>query len=210
MHVGRISIEATLMGVALLVAAALPVHVAAAPGRRVSVGTPSKISFDGDSTLHKYSVRATSFTLDGQMVGLADDVTAERLGSDLCRGDATLTVPVLQLKSGKDGLDANLYKALDAKRYPTIVYRFEHCTAKRRADGSYDVEAHGTLQVAAKTQPLVLALTARPSKGQVRLRGRKRLTMTSFGIKPPVLFLGSLKTADEIHVVFDVVVRTGN
>lgn len=201
------AIRLPFIGLVLVIIAGGPIVASAATPKRISAGTPSKIYFDGDSTLHKYSVKATSFVLNGQVAGLSDDVTAATIGADLCRGDATLTVPVRKLKSGKDGLDENLYKTLDAKRYPNIVYRFQTCTAKRRADGSYDVEAQGTLQVAAKTQPLRLMLTAKQSKGQVRLQGSKRLQMTDFGVKPPELFLGTLKTADEIDVFFDLVVR---
>jgi polyisoprenoid-binding protein YceI len=207
----------TLAVVVLLATLATALWANAAPSQRgakakatrrsLVVAQPSTLGFDGDSTLHRYQVRATQFSVSGDVPALADEITATTITAALCRGDATLTIPVKGLKSSKDGLDERLYEALRADRFPLIVFRFASCRATRRADGSYAAVLEGRLTVTNRTEAITLEAIATPGKEGVRLVGRKTLRMTQFGIQPPTLFFGKLKTDDEVKVFFDLQLR---
>ena len=42
------------------------------------------------------------------------------------------------------------------------------------------------------------------SNGIITVRGKKKLLMTDYGIKPPTFMLGMLKTGNEVSVEFEV------
>ena len=173
----------------------------------VSLAQPGLLGFDGDSTVHAYQVKASKFSVAGKITNLPIEVTQQSLEPAQCRGAVTLTIPVKGLRSGSSGLDENMRGALDAVKHPSIVYRFDHCRAKRRGDGSYDATLSGSLRVAGKTRQLELTVQAWPGADTVRVKGTKLLRMSDFGITPPAFLFGRVKASDEIKAFFDVRLR---
>src|SRR5262249_41373818 len=73
----------------------------------------SRLSFDGDSTLHPFHVHAESMTVSGRVDAAPGETVAQALAA---RGPVQLEllVPVAQLASGKKGLDQKMREALKA------------------------------------------------------------------------------------------------
>jgi hypothetical protein len=166
----------------------------------------SRLTLKGKSTMHDFSSTATRLQL---AVELADVVPAG--GSNIARLAApgavksiVLTVPVGGLKSEKEGLDKNMYKALKASANPNIVFRLHSATAAPVA-GEFRID--GELEVAGQTRPIEMVVRASECPEGIVLEGSKALLMSSFGIKPPSMFLGTLKTNDQIVIDWRLVLN---
>lgn len=103
----------------------------------------------------------------------------------------TLTVPIKELKSGKGGLDKNLRKHLKED----VVF-----TMTKAEPPLYK----GTLKVAGVEKDVTLQPKVEKMDKTYRVTGSHALKMSDFGIKPPVMMMGAIKTADEIVIKFDV------
>jgi|SRR6202165_1707958 len=176
----------------------------AAPATSFTVAPGSKLWIEGDSTLHAYSSQATQVEataeLDGALAAGSPDTRAAVAAGAL--KSLRVSVPVAGLKSGESGLDKNLQKAMKADAAPVIRFTLEDYKTEEAKDGSLLVKAHGRLAVAGVEKDAVVEATCRFSPGGVDVTGAKDLLMSDFGIKPPVMMLGTIKTADKVVVRF--------
>lgn len=167
--------------------------------------TPSKASLvrlEGDSTLHPFWSQTSSFT--ATLTVDADAATASSVAAAVAAGKPatmTVTIPVENLKSEHSGLDKNLRKALSFDKHPDIVYALERYEAAPQKDG-LRLGVKGTLAVAGMTQPSVLKATATVSGSFFVVEGEQTLLMTDYGVKPPVMMMGAVKTANKIIVKY--------
>ena len=113
-----------------------------------------------------------------------------------------VAIPAATLTSPREGLDANMYKALMVTEHPDIIFRllrFEPA-ARWRAEGNWQPEDRWCC---ARSR-------ARHHDGAdkgtaLTVRGHVALLMTDFGIKPPVAMMGMLKTDPKVTVTFETV-----
>lgn len=116
-----------------------------------------------------------------------------------------LLVPVTGLHSGKSGLDKNMYKALQAEKHPAIRFAMSSYEVEDgKTPGTLAIDAKGTLQIAGVERPVHLPITATRAGDALRLQGSVPVLMTDYGIKPPTMMMGALKTADQVVVSFDI------
>jgi hypothetical protein len=173
--------------------------------QNLSLGPGSRLWLEGDSTLHPFSSTATIIKASGAAAEAASP--AELLKAPGLSFE--LRVPVESLKSGKSGLDQNMYKALKAKEHPEIIFKLGAPSAELLADGTYLVKAPGALTVAGQEKSVTLEAAADVVDGVLRLRGSQLVLMTDFGIKPPAMMLGAVKTKNEITVRYEIFVMAG-
>ncbi|MBS2023773.1 MAG: YceI family protein [Deltaproteobacteria bacterium] len=172
----------------------------------------SKLSIEGDSTLHKWSARARVVKLTTSAADSTDGATADveaAIRAGHFKG-AELSVPAAGLTSGEDGLDDNMRKALKAGPFPSIVFHIDTYEAlPPTADSELmKLDLHGTLTIAGVARPVdVIAQVSRATSG-VRIQGSKLVRMTDFKVEPPVLMFGAIKTADQVEVKFELVLRS--
>ena len=176
----------------------------APPPATFSLAPGSRLSLEGQSTLHAYSSTATKVEataeLDGTFAADAADARAAVAGGAL--KSLRVAVPVAALKSGESGLDKNLQKALKQDTAPVIRFTLVDYKAEEAKDGSLLVKAHGRLSIAGVEKDTVVEAACRFSPGGVEVTGAKDVLMSDYGIKPPVLMLGAIKTADKVVVRF--------
>lgn len=172
---------------ALLLLLALP-----ASAVELSLAPSSRLWLEGDSTLHPYSSTSTAvfaaFTFEGP--GSAAEALAAKTPARM-----RLTVPVDSLKSAHSGLDKNLRKALKASEHPDITFTLR----SYKVDGA-SVSAEGELSVAGKARAVLLSSRLEARGGVLFVEGAQPLKMTDFGIKPPTMMLGAVKTSDDVTV----------
>ncbi|HVE13432.1 MAG TPA: YceI family protein [Elusimicrobiota bacterium] len=173
----------------------------AGPGRagesaRLALQPQSRLWLEGTSTLHAYSSTATRIELAGE----AQDASADGLLREGGTRGFAVTIPVSALKSGESGLDKNMYKALKAKEFPAIVFRLSSYQASGGA-----IKAKGRLTIAGTEKDIELEAQAVPSGDALEVRGRQALLMTDYGIAPPKLMGGLLKTGDKVVIGYDLV-----
>jgi YceI-like protein len=171
---------------------------------RITLAEASRLTLKGKSTMHDFSSTATRLQLAIELADVvpAGDSTLARLAAPGAVKSIVLTVPVDGLKSEKEGLDKNMYKALKASANPNIVFRLHSANAGATAN---EFRIEGELEVAGQTQPIDLTVRASECPEGIVLEGSKALLMSSFGIKPPSMFLGTLKTNDQVVIEWRLV-----
>ncbi|HEV3073143.1 MAG TPA: YceI family protein, partial [Thermoanaerobaculia bacterium] len=95
-----------------------------------------------------------------------------------------------------------MQKALKQDTAPVIRFTLVDYKAEEAKDGSLLVKAHGRLSIAGVEKDTVVEATCRFGPGGVEVTGAKDVLMSDFGIKPPVMMLGTIKTADKVVVRF--------
>jgi hypothetical protein len=184
---------------------------------RLTAQPGSKLWLTGHSTIHAYSSQATQLDVVIQRAAmefpadLPQGESIEKLIQSRGVSSIEVRVGVTGLRSGKDGLDKNMYKALLAEKHPQIRFVM---TSYELADGetpeTLAIDARGTLSVAGVEKEIRLPVKATREGDAVRLLGSVPLLMTQFGIKPPTMMMGALKTRDEVTIHFELLVGAGD
>lgn len=158
----------------------------------LTLAPSSMLWLEGDSTLHPYSSSSTALS-----VALALEAPGDAAAALSAKAPArmTVTVPVASLKSAHGGLDKNLRKTLDASAHPDITFTLR----SYKVDGA-SVSAEGELSVAGKARAVVLSSRLETRGAALFVEGAQPLKMTDFGIKPPTMMLGAVKTSDDVTV----------
>ena len=163
-----------------------------------ALSSSSQIWLEGDSTLHPYSSTATSVALTLSLepaAGAPDEAAAALARKAPAR--MSLSIPVKGLKSGHSGLDKNLQQALNADTHPDIAFTLSTYTV---TGGRIAAEGRLSIAGAERTVSVDAALNLRD--GRLFLEGEKPLLMSEFGVKPPKMMFGAVKTADRVVVKF--------
>jgi len=193
-------LTAAALALALLATPAL----AAAPGPLpVKLAEGSWLKLEGKSNVHNFHSEAGE--LQVALSGDAAPASPAALDSLIRTGGVTsldLSIPVVKMHSGKDGLDKNMQKALKADQAPAIKFHLTHYQAAPFAAGgdSLDVRADGTLEVAGVTKDVQLVAVERRTANAIEITGTKPLLMTDFGVKPPTMMMGALRTEDGVVI----------
>lgn len=201
--------------VLLLAALAMAAAAVTAGPADITLQPGSKLSLKGSSTAHDYTCQATK--LEVTVKSDAARWPAKASGTNALEAfvrDGGITgidvvVPVAGLHSAKSGLDKNMYKALKAEAHPEIRFHMAgYQVSKDAPAGEARVDAKGSLKIAGVEREVPIAVTVVRDGDAVRLRGSVPLLMSNFGIKPPTMMMGTLKTKDQVVVSFDLLIGT--
>lgn len=178
---------------AVLLAAA---SAAGAQSSKVTLLPTSSLTVEGSSNVHEWKATSTALTADIVMAAPADATSKVE--------SVTLSLPVTSLKSGKGGLDKNMYKALHADEHPTISYRMTTYTST--PDGSKAAaKVSGLLTVNGVEKEIPLTATiSSDGKGGLQAVGSTKFLMTDFGVKPVTALFGTIRTSNEVTITFDL------
>ena len=160
----------------------------------------SDLTIYGTSSLHDWEIVAEKMT-GSCHVTIEDNKVTEV-------SDLTFNVIVDGLKSGKSGMDDNTYNALNQGKYPKITYKL---TSVEKSAPSKDGESiifvtKGTLSIAGFSQEIDLKVAAKKTaNGGVQFIGKTVFNMTDYKVDPPTAVFGTIKTGDEITIIFKVV-----
>jgi polyisoprenoid-binding protein YceI len=165
----------------------------------------ARITISGTSNIHAYTASTTSVRVTrAQFAGAFDGPDfwsyALKPGS---LGMFEISIPAATLTSPREGLDANMHKALQVSEHPDIVFRllrFEPTTGSAGA-----LRGIGVLKIAGVAREVALDITTDRKNSTLCVHGQVTLLMTDFGINPPVALMGMLKTDPKVTVTFDTV-----
>lgn len=168
----------------------------------IQVLTGSKLWIEGTSTMHGWTSVATR--MDLTVAPAATDPDAVLRGNAIEK--IVVSVPVAEMRSGKDGLDKNMRKALKSDAHPAIVWTLaSYALAEGATADAFTVRAKGTLVVAGVEKPVEVEGKAAREGANLRVRGTTTVLMSTFGVKPPAMMMGTLKTGDPVKVHFDLI-----
>jgi hypothetical protein len=155
------------------------------------------LSINGTSTLHDWEMKSNKgkcevvLALDNndkitQLTGLYFEVLTE------------------SLKSEHTSMDDNTYKALNSKNNKTIIYVLSSATVTQSDAVTYQIRTIGKLTIAGATKETDVNAVAKYNAADksFTITGSKKIRMTDFGVKPPTMMLGTIKTGNDITVSF--------
>lgn len=187
--------------------------------RMIHMEPPGRLWIEGRSTMHGWSTETDRLCLrlvvNGSAALPATEADWQKAVTERRVRRWEVAVPVLSLKSEYETLDEKLYEAMKAQEHPYVRfvmldYWLQEPPAPAEGTsgvaGQALVRARGLLTIAGVERPVTLDVTLRYENGGIHLTGSKPIRMTEFGIKPPTMFLGTLKVQDEVTVHFDLAV----
>lgn len=165
---------------------------------------PSEMTISGTSTLHDWTCDVLE--IDGRLQAETTESETDALAS---LSSTQVSIPVGSIECHKDRMNRNLQKAMSANKYPTILFTLEDAGISALPDsaGSWmSVNATGELIIAGTRKQIALPVkTQRLDNGALRFVGSTTFKMSEYGVDPPTVMLGAIKTGDEISIDFDVV-----
>ena len=180
----------------------------------VKLGPGSALWIEGTSTVHDWESRTTQPTAkllrDASAADPADVAALDQwLRSGGLRG-LELGVPLATMHSKKGAtLDKNLQKALKAEQNPEITFHLTQAKVGEPSGDSISVSADGVLRVAGRERPITVAGRLVRSEAGVWLNGSHGLRMSEYDVKPPTMFMGTMKVRDSVSVYFHLLLGPG-
>ena len=151
----------------------------------------------GTSTLHDWEIKSTKGQAEVAFV----------LASDKLSGIAGLnfSIPAESLKSGNSMMDNNTYKALKTGQHKNISYVLTSGNIAPVDGNTFQIKTTGKLTIAGTTKETELVATAKYNAADksYTVTGTKKIKMSQWGVKPPTVMMGTIKTGDDISITFN-------
>lgn len=160
-----------------------------------------RVGLEGDSTLHKFSAEAKNVGAVLKMKPGVGGPALEAIRAGALKGQQ-LAIPVARLASGDKKLDKNMHETLKASEHRNILFKVQSYEAT--GSETLALKLRGALTIAGVTRQVEIDATAKPDGKGLVLTGEKDLKMTDFGIKPPVMMLGTIRTSNDVKVKFEL------
>lgn len=181
------------------------IAMTAAAQTKMTLRPDSKLTLAGSSNVHDWACNSSAFQATVEMDPTYEASPLTQIAKPI--STVSVVIPVKTLKCGHGKMDDNMYKALDAEKYPEIRYVLTSYTIDKAAttENTFVAKTVGQLTVSGKTIEAAIPITAERKAGGAMIgEGSVNLLMTQFGIKPPVALLGTLRTKDAITISFKV------
>ena len=155
------------------------------------------IAIEGTSSLHDWTIKSDKGKCDLALVMTNDKPTGISA--------LNFSIPVETLKSGKGAMDKNTYNALKSGDFKNITYTLSSGTVTPIDAVTYQIKTIGKLTIAGSARLIDLYAVAKYNAADrsFTISGSEKLKMTDYGVKPPEVMFGTIKTGNDITVSFN-------
>lgn len=160
----------------------------------------SSILIDGTSNVHDWEADVTEMDLD-------IDFDAEAAESDNMADAITslvLTVESEGIDSDKRRMNNNIYDALKTDDHKEITFTM---TDIESTDDENMVTVTGDLFIAGVEREVSFDVETQETDGGYQFDGTYTLNMVDYEVDPPTAMFGSIKTGEEVDLIFSIVVN---
>ncbi len=167
----------------------------------------SNTTLSCDPISSSFTIQGTSSLHDWEMVSHSCKGKLEYNETDGTIGisDIVIRVGVTTLKSGKKVMDKKCYAALKHEDHPNVLYKFKKLSSiSKEGAGKYKAKLNGTLDVAGVAKSVNIDVTIEMKSGVMNIKGSLPMKMTDHNVEPPTALLGTLKTGNEITIIFNL------
>lgn len=196
----------------LFLVALLPQEVKSA----IKNQTPLQLNLNSKVTIVKSSTFfKTPLKLDSKIILIKGESNINQWESIVDKVDSKLTlhnlkntstvintlfikIKVTDILSGRKKMDKLTHKALKARKHPYITFFYTLNTLTN----SNNQQISGNLTIAGVTKKITTHIQFNKNESTITLKGIHKLDMTDYGVKPPKLFLGALRTKKDIVIDF--------
>ena len=107
-------------------------------------------------------------------------------------------------------MDNNTYKALATGKNPNISFVLLSGNVTSVGANTYQLKGVGKLTIAGTTKQTDLEVTLKynPADKSFTCTGTKKFKMTEYGVKPPSVMLGTIKTGDAISISYNLNIKS--
>ena len=156
----------------------------------------------GTSSIQDWQCATTELSGDARMLTFGDELISLR--------EVRIKIPVASLKSEHPVMDKNTHASLRAETNPNITFVMTEVLSMQFTDGQYTLMTRGRLSVAGATRIIDLPVQGfRQGGKRLVFQGSYRLDMIDYGIKPPAIAFGVIRTDEvvtiEFHAAFEQV-----
>lgn len=152
----------------------------------------------GTSTLHDWDMKSSQGSFDATFTFNAAGAVTGITG-------LSFTTPTSALKSEKDAMDKNAYKALKTDKNPNISFTAASATVTAANATDFTVKAVGKLTIAGATLDAEIVATGKVNADKtITVTGAKKISMKEFGMTPPSFMMGTIKTGNDVTLKFDL------
>jgi polyisoprenoid-binding protein YceI len=152
----------------------------------------------GTSTLHDWDMKSSQGSFDASF-------TFNPAGAVTAITGLSFTTPATALKSGKDAMDKNAFKALKTDKNPNISFTAATTTITAATATDFTVKAVGKLTIAGAPVDAEIVATGKINADKtITVTGAKKISMKDFGMTPPSFMMGTIKTGNDVTLKFDL------
>ncbi len=152
----------------------------------------------GTSTLHDWDMKSSQGSFDASFTFNAAGAVTGITG-------LSFTTPATALKSEKEAMDKNAYKALKTDQNPNISFTAASATVTVANATDFTVKAVGKLNIAGAGLDAEIVATGKINADKsITVTGAKKISMKEFGMTPPSFMMGTIKTGNEVTLKFDL------
>ena len=160
----------------------------------------ASLTISGTSTLHSWKMQLKTFDCS------ADFIIKDNRLSEI--DQVSFSCKAADLESESSMMDKKAHSALKSDTFPEIKFDITAPSEIKSGNNKYAATVTGLLYLAGKsktvTVPVSTELSNLNGSNVIIVTGQTELKMSDFGVSPPVLMMGALKTGDAVSVSFSL------
>ncbi|HLO57743.1 MAG TPA: YceI family protein [Bacteroidales bacterium] len=160
------------------------------------IPSQSQITLKGSSNLHEWEESVGKFNVVMNLRFKEKEVD----GID----KVSVNMDSKSIVSENSIMTNKTHDALNVEKYPRIDFQLVSVNNLSSGNGKFSGTITGDITLSGVTKRISLPFTGSHSGDRISVKGTKQLNMTDFNIKPPTAMMGTLKTANEVTVSFDL------
>lgn len=172
----------------------------------------SRLWIRGSSNVNQFECQADNYSGEATVPEAEESPSIINASSELLL--LKIDIEVDSFECGKQKMNKDLQKALQAEKFPEITFLYQDATLisepKDMNDG-FRLRVFGLLTVAGTTKEIDFSTEAYYINQQrVRAVGETTINMTDFGVEPPTALMGLIRANEELTVNFDLIAEPQN
>ena len=162
-----------------------------------------EFKIDGDSNVRTWDADVTQANGTLELSGI-ENLTLDALTPETFNS-LNITIPVSGIKSDSGRLTNNLQGYLKGDDFPEITFNLTDVTSIERDGEKAVITANGVVNAAGVDNQITMQVEATlNSSNGITFSGNQALLMTSFNIDPPTAVMGTIRSRDEMEILFQV------
>jgi hypothetical protein len=155
----------------------------------------SKMTILGTSSLHDWQMEVRDFKCMTNLITRDKKISGIQFAEFSC-----VTTNIV---SDYKLMDKKTYEALKAEEFSSINFKMKTGEILSKSGNEFNGTITGNLFIAGQTKEINIPFQGTFFEdGKVEVKGQVNLKMSEFKIDPPTAMLGTLKTGDEISIVY--------
>ncbi len=162
-----------------------------------------QFKIDGDANVRSWDAEITEADAQLVLTGV-ENLSLDAL-TENSFGSLEISIPVEGIESDSRRLTRNLQGYLKGDDFPTITFSLQQINSVSHENGKAQISADGLINAAGVENTVSMNVEAELNDdGSITFSGVQDLLMTDFDIDPPTAIMGTVRSDDEIQIIYQV------